>query len=505
MLPPRQRNMQTDLSVQNGKNNPCNSQQPVAVDEFAPLPAHLAKKIDDLLHTPNWMGLALHLPLRFEDPSTLTEINQLEAGQKANVIATVTHHEVLHRPRKQLKITVQDQDKQLVLRWLHCYPGQAEKMPLGARLKISGQVRASYSGCYEIVHPQVTRLLHSEADNDASSTRTATTHPPVTTSRSNTATTPNTTHSQLEPIYPSRSGLKQSEWRYWMKQLPNSCFEDTLSHELCRSHQLMPWQDTLKLLHGQAQPHALMALNDRSHPAWDRVKLDELLAQQLLLKQFRETKQSHQALALNQTDSTLLHQFIQKLGFQLTQAQQRAFNEIRYDLAQGSPMQRLLQGDVGSGKTIVAALACVHAVASNAQAAIAAPTEILAQQHFNKLQPLFNTIGIKVVLLHGRLKAKEKNQIIESIQSGQAQIVIGTHALFQDSITFKQLGFVVLDEQHRFGVAQRLNLISKANNNQLAHQLMMSATPIPRTLAQTYLADLTVSYLNEKPPGRNYH
>lgn len=457
--------------------------------EVAPLPLWLSEKIADLLHAPHWMGLALHLPLRFEDRSTLTSIDHLQLGEKVNLIATVVGHEIIHRPRKQLKIWVQDKDHDLLLRWLHFYPGQIDKMPAGARLKITGQVRAGYRGTLEMIHPQVTRILASQ------------TEPPTPSAQTDTATE-NSQNAKLEPVYPSRLNIKQRDWQNWTKQLPQACFEDTLSPPICDQYQLLSWPKTLQTLHGQATPTSLKALNDRSHPAWQRVKFDELLAQQLLLKKFRQEKQKQKAMALQNNQQDLVERFIQQLAFALTQAQQRAFKEIRNDMGKTVPMQRLLQGDVGSGKTVVAALACLHAVQSYAQAAIAAPTEVLAQQHFNKLQPLFSAIGLNTVLLHGRLKTKQKKAIYQQIELGDVHIVIGTHALFQDTVAFHNLAFVVVDEQHRFGVAQRLNFISKASGNHLAHQLMMSATPIPRTLAQTYLADLAVSYLDEKPPGR---
>lgn len=427
------------------------------------------------------MGLALHFPLRFEDKATIAAMDSISVGQKVNLNVTVTAQEVVRGRRKQLKVWAEDGDSQILLRWLHFYPGQAEKMPVGARLKVSGQIRQGY-GTLEIVHPTVARLSPAE---EAQVERSAT-------PQSGT----------LEPVYPSGAQLKQSDWQRWIKQIPPECFTDTIPAQTLKKNGLLAWDETLKTLHGQAQPEQINALNGRSHPAWERVKLDELLAQQLLLRQYRLEKQKEKAPEIGSRNKTLQNEFLDQLAFDLTGAQQKALKEILADMTKPFPMQRLLQGDVGSGKTVVAALACLQAVESGFQAAFLAPTEVLAEQHFYKLSQLFKRIGVTCARLQGSMKAKEKKQVLEQLQSGELSIVIGTHALFQSTVEFKNLALVVVDEQHRFGVEQRLSLISKANDNQLAHQLMMSATPIPRTLAQTYLSDLSVSNLDEKPPGR---
>ncbi|GLR26013.1 ATP-dependent DNA helicase RecG [Limnobacter litoralis] len=450
--------------------------------ELEPLPSSISEQAGGLLHASHWMGLALHLPLRFEDHATLTAMDSLTVGQKVNLNATVMAKEVQYQPRKQLKVWVQDGDTELLLRWLHFYPGLIQKLEEGTQLLISGQIRQSY-GCLEIVHPQIKiSRLGQIGESSVSSANQAV--------------------QKLEPVYPSTGQLKQAQWRAWMKKLPRACFEDTLTEQQCKAHGLMPLNEALNTLHGEAEPHLLFDLNQRTHPAWTRLKVDELLAQQLLLQVYRTQRTQEKAETLPIGKSNLINAFLRQLPFRLTGAQQRALLEIQQDLAKPYPMQRLLQGDVGSGKTLVAALACLTAVEHGKQAAILAPTEVLAEQHYFKLKPLLDKVNVHSAKLLGNLKKSEKNRVLASLADGSCQVVIGTHALVQEAVAFNRLALVIVDEQHRFGVAQRLELIRKAPPGYLAHQLMMSATPIPRTLAQTYLSDLSVSNLDEKPPGR---
>lgn len=464
------------------------------------------------------MGLALHLPLRYEDKATLTAMDALTPGDTVNITATVVGQELQRGPRKQLKVWVEDGHSQLLLRWLNVYPGLAEKMAEGTRLKISGKIRQGY-GILEIVHPQVKIVPPWEAErSDASgsdligsniSGSDANSHKSGSTSELHFNRQQHILSSEAsQPVYPSTGEIKQSDWSRWIKKIPSACFDEILPTEVIQKMGFSPWGDALRTLHGEAKPEEVFDLNNRTHPAWQRIKFDELLAQQLLLKQYRAHRSLERAPALKvramagRRPPTLREKFIEALGFQLTGAQTRAISEIAADLAQAHPMQRLLQGDVGSGKTVVAALSCLIAVENGMQAAILAPTEVLAEQHFYKLGKLFEQIGVRCARLQGAMKKSEKSKVNTDLQSGQIDIVIGTHALVQDTVQFASLAMVVVDEQHRFGVAQRLSLISKAQGGQLAHQLMMSATPIPRTLAQTYLSDLSVSNLDEKPPGR---
>ncbi|HEX4842945.1 MAG TPA: ATP-dependent DNA helicase RecG [Limnobacter sp.] len=472
-------------SAPRGANLAPKSAEP-AFSELAELPASIAEQVGGLLAANHWMALALHLPLRFEDRASITAMDALQVGQKVNIQATVTAQEVQHHPRKQLKVWVEDGDARLLLRWLHFYPGLRDKLSEGTVLHISGQIRQGY-GTLEMVHPSVKVVPAHGAPQS---------NPPGHQQQGVSLT------GVLEPVYPSSSGLKQADWHRWMRKLPPACFEDTLTVQQRSRHRLPDWASCLKTLHGQASPEDLYDLNLRTHPAWIRVKVDELLAQQLLLATWRAQRMQEQAHPLKADPSGLIHRFVSQLPFRLTGAQQRAVQEIAHDLQQSHPMQRLLQGDVGSGKTLVAAMACLQAVANGMQAAMLAPTEVLAEQHHHKLTPLFEAVGVRCAKLQGAMKKSEKNRVLQALANGEVDVVVGTHALVQEQVEFKQLALVVVDEQHRFGVAQRLSLLAKATGGKLAHQLMMSATPIPRTLAQTYLSDLAVSSLDEKPPGR---
>lgn len=454
-------------------------------EELLPLPTTIADAVGGVVHAPHWMGLALHLPLRFEDKASITAMDALHIGQKVNLLATVVGSEVQYHPRKQLRVWVEDGDTSLLLRWLHFYPGLQQKLSEGTRIQLSGQIRQGF-GTFEMVHPTV-KIAPAGAVAEPLET---------------IGGVQTRADAVLEPVYPSTGQLKQSDWHRWMKKLPPACFVDTLPQNLCKKHKLMPWHLALQTLHGQAKPQELYDLNLRTHPAWTRVKVDELLAQQLLMREYRQQRTQEKASALKAAKTGLVKKFIAQLPFKLTGAQKRSCQEIFDDMAQPYPMQRLLQGDVGSGKTLVAALACLRAIENGKQAAILAPTEVLAAQHHHKLTPLFEAVGVRCAKLQGAMKKSEKNQVLKALAAGEVDVVIGTHALVQDHVEFKALALVVVDEQHRFGVAQRLSLIGKASNGHLAHQLMMSATPIPRTLAQTYLSDLAVSNLDEKPPGR---
>lgn len=467
-------------------SQPLKQATPAQFAELQALPDSIQDQVLAFVHVGNWMGLALHLPLRYEDKASITAMDALVVGQKANLVATVVATEVTYHPRKQLRVWVEGDEVSLVLRWLHFYPALKDKFKEGTALHISGQIRQGY-GTLEMVHPTVKISPNHTPANGVN---------PASLKTGKASDTP------LEPVYPSGAQIKQSDWHRWMSKLPQACFDDTLPEALRARHQLIGWDQALRTLHGNAKPEELYDLNLRTHPAWIRVKVDELLAQQLLLRQYRLHRTQEKASSLISKNKGLVDRFLAGLPFELTGAQQRASVEIFSDLAQPFPMQRLLQGDVGSGKTLVAAMACLRAVENKKQAALLAPTEVLAAQHHHKLAPLFEAVGVRCAKLQGAMKKSEKDQVLNALAAGELDVVIGTHALVQDPVCFKSLALVVVDEQHRFGVAQRLALISKAPKGLLAHQLMMSATPIPRTLAQTYLSDLAVSSLDEKPPGR---
>jgi ATP-dependent DNA helicase RecG len=306
----------------------------------------------------------------------------------------------------------------------------------------------------------------------------------------------------LTPVYPAGEGLSQLVLRRAIADaMKRVDWTDTLPPAILKSMRLHPLETAVRTLHYPPAEIDENALIERSHPAWTRVKFDELLAQQLSLKRAQRARRAKGAAVLGKV-GTLSSAFEASLPFKLTKAQQRVLKEIRADIRQPYPMQRLLQGDVGSGKTIVAALSAAQAIDSGYQAALMAPTEILADQHFRKIAAWLEPLGVKVAWLTGSLKKKEKEAAYALVESGEAQLVIGTHAIIQDTVQFAKLGLVIVDEQHRFGVGQRLTLRNKGNGEHVPHQLMMSATPIPRTLAMTYYADLEVSVIDELPPGR---
>jgi ATP-dependent DNA helicase RecG len=420
------------------------------------------------------MDFVLHLPMRYEDETQIIPIQQanFRGGTSAQVDGVVQSCEIQYKPRKQLVVTIADESGQLVLRFLNFYGSQLKQMAVGMRLRVRGEIKHGFFGS-EMVHPNY-KVITDNAPLPSS----------------------------LTPVYHAGVGVSQAMLRKGISQaLEKVSLKDSLTPAMCQQLGFMSFKDAVQLLHHPSPEVDQYALLEHSHPAWERVKFDELLAQQLSLKRAQASRRSKGATQLD-VIGDLCHSFSANLPFSLTAAQQRVLDEIRHDLKQAYPMQRLLQGDVGSGKTIVAALAAAQAIDSGYQAALMAPTEILAEQHFRKIAALLTPFGVKTAWLTGSLKKKEKDQANAMIASGEAQLVIGTHALIQDSVQFAKLGLVIVDEQHRFGVAQRLNLRNKAEQGKTPHQLMMSATPIPRTLAMTYYADLEVSVIDELPPGR---
>jgi ATP-dependent DNA helicase RecG len=442
------------------------------------------------------IDLVLHLPMRYEDETTLTPIGELLPGETAQTEGVVVDNEIAYRPRRQLVVKLRDgTSDELALRFLNFYGSQVKQMALGQRLRVRGDVRGGFFGL-EMVHPTVRAV-----DEDAPLPQA------------------------LTPVYPSTAGVSQA---YLRKAIDNALARTALPELLpasiaeryCQPLALPPLAEAVRTLHHPGADADEAALIDGSHPAWARIKFDELLAQQLSLKRAHEERRRRTAPAMPRRTAsdaeTLAARLMHALPFALTQAQGRVVAEISADLAAPHPMQRLLQGDVGSGKTVVAALAAAQAIDAGYQAAMMAPTEILAEQHARKLRGWLEPLGVTVAWLAGSLKAKEKRSALEAAASGAASLVIGTHAIIQEAVEFARLGLVIVDEQHRFGVAQRLALRAKARNPAPAdgsdpaddarefqpHQLMMSATPIPRTLAMSYYADLDVSTIDELPPGR---
>ena len=467
-------------------------------------PATLAKLAKLGIH--HRADLLLHLPLRYEDETHLAPIAAVQPGQTIQVQGTITHSEIAFRPRRTLICRLQDNSGELYLRFLNFYPSQQKQLAEGKQIRAIGEVRTGYYGL-EMVHPKC-RAVEDDTPLQQS----------------------------LTPVYPTTAGLSQTVLRKLIANaLETLPLADTLPEVLLQRLGLMAFADSIQLLHNPTPEISANSLEQRSCAAWQRIKFDELLAQQLSMRVHHRERGKRIAPILpphrNLTDALL-----NNLPFALTNAQQKTYAEISRDLAQPHPMQRLLLGDVGSGKTIVAALAALQAIENGYQVALLSPTEILAEQHYLKLRDWLMPLGITSAWLSGSLKKKDKQLAAERIASGETLLAIGTHALFQEQISFHRLGLAIVDEQHKFGVQQRLALRNKGKpsqsvrgepvephslqantlrqaqgerpdesfvlNSNEPHQLMMSATPIPRTLAMSYYADLDVSVIDELPPGR---
>jgi ATP-dependent DNA helicase RecG len=426
--------------------------------------------------------LLLHLPLRYEDETHLAPIATVQPGSNAQVQGTITHSEIAFRPRRTLVCRLEDDGGELYLRFLNFYPSQQKQLAVGKQIRAIGELRMGYYGL-EMVHPKCRAV-----DDDT----------PL--------------QQSLTPVYPTTAGLSQPILRKLIgNALDTLPLSDTLPDALLQRLHLAGFAASIQLLHNPTPDIDASTLEERSHAAWRRIKFDELLAQQLSMRVHHRERSKRIAPTLA-PHRQLTARLIKDLPFALTKAQQRTFAEISRDLAQPHPMQRLLLGDVGSGKTIVAALAALQAIENGYQVALMAPTEILAEQHYLKLRDWLEPLAIVPVWLSGSLKKKEKQLAAERIASGETLLAIGTHALFQEQISFHKLGLAIVDEQHKFGVQQRLALRKKGTDSISSspvklssnepHQLMMSATPIPRTLAMSYYADLDVSVIDELPPGR---
>lgn len=437
------------------------------------------------------IDLALHLPLRYDDETRITLLRNARDGEVAQIEATVTSSEVQLRPRRMLKVMVDDGTGTCELTFFSFYPSHQKTLAVGARLRIRGEVKGGFWG-RQMLHPQF-RVAGGELP------------------------------AALTPVYPTTAGLPQPYLRRAVTSaLQRADLSETLPPDLeppvgiFRSkngiYRLSSLREALTFLHHPTPDVALTTLEDHSHPAWQRLKAEELLAQQISQQQSRRARDRLRAPVLHPRAPhgdalPLPAQLLAVLPFGLTAAQQRVGEEIAADLARPVPMHRLLQGDVGSGKTVVSALAACLAMDAGWQCALMAPTEILAEQHFAKmigwLEPLLAASGRRVAWLVGGQKKKERVAMLALVESGEAALVVGTHAIIQEQVRFQNLALAIIDEQHRFGVAQRLALRQKLAHHGLEpHLLMMSATPIPRTLAMSYYADLDVSVIDELPPGR---
>jgi ATP-dependent DNA helicase RecG len=419
--------------------------------------------------------LVLHLPLRYDDETSLCPIADVLPGEELLVQGTITDCDIKYRPKRQLVCRISDGTGELTLRFLNFYGSQVKTLAPGNIVRVFGSVRIGHFGA-EMVHPRY---------------RVATADAPVA--------------EVLTPIYPTTAGMGQDSLRRLIaRALDSESLAETLPASLLESLDLPSFEAAVRLLHNPPPDIARAALQGRVHPAWRRMKFDELLAQQLSMRVHYRRRRAAGAPVLK-ARGKLVNALLQRLLFQLTRAQNTVLAQIREDIGQSHPMQRLLQGDVGSGKTVVAALAALQCVENGYQAAVMAPTEILAEQHYRKFTEWLTPLDIHIAWISGGIKKSDKKQMVMDVAQGKAQIVVGTHALFEDEVVFKNLGLAVIDEQHRFGVHQRLALRMKgtqSNKGAQPHQLMMSATPIPRTLAMSYYADLDVSVIDELPPGR---
>ncbi len=422
--------------------------------------------------------LWFHLPLRYEDKTRITAIADLRAGERAQVEGVVEAVERGFRHRPQLKVAIGDASAQtLLLRFFHFNRAQAEQLVPGTRLLCYGEVRHAAQGL-EMVHPSYQRLGGSEAS---------------------------VVDEQLSPVYPTTEGLGQKRLVAVIGKalalLPPAGQLELIPPALCRTHGLTSLRDALLYVHRPPPDAHLGQLLLGRHPAQQRLAFEELLTQHLSLKRLRAVVRQRRAPVLG-APRQLHRRLLRALPFRLTAAQQRVSEEVARDLAQAQPMLRLVQGDVGSGKTVVAALAALAAVHAGYQTALMAPTELLAEQHLRNFRQWLQPLGIEVEWLAGKVTGKTRRQALARVADGAA-VVIGTHALMQEGVAFARLGLVIVDEQHRFGVQQRLALHEKGRQDRLVpHQLVLTATPIPRTLAMSAYADLDVSSIDELPPGR---
>ncbi|MEH6367484.1 MAG: ATP-dependent DNA helicase RecG [Pseudomonas marincola] len=425
----------------------------------------------------NLQDVLFHLPLRYQDRTRIVPIGSLRPGQDAVVEGTVTGADIAMGKRRSLLVRLNDGTGTLSLRFYHFSNAQKEGLKRGTHLRCYGEVRPGSSGL-EIYHPEY-RALSGETQIAVEQT--------------------------LTPIYPTTEGLTQQRLRQLselaLARLGPHSLPDWLPEELAKEYQLGPLAEAIRYLHRPPADADIEELAEGRHWAQHRLAFEELLTHQLSLQRLRESVRAQQAPQLP-VASKLPAQFLHNLGFEPTGAQKRVGAEIAYDLAQDEPMLRLVQGDVGSGKTVVAAFAALQALEAGYQVALMAPTEILAEQHFINFSKWLQPLGLEVAWLAGKLKGKARAAALEQIASG-APMVVGTHALFQDEVKFHKLALVIIDEQHRFGVQQRLALRKKGVDARLCpHQLIMTATPIPRTLAMSAYADLDTSILDELPPGR---
>jgi len=420
--------------------------------------------------------ILFHLPLRYEDRTRLCAIRDIWPAQQVSVQGIVQSSDIIFGKRRSWVVVLSDGTGSITLRFFHFSAAQKNAVTPGVRLRCFGEVKRGMRGV-EMLHPEY-KVVKDEGPPEVAET--------------------------LTPVYPTTEGLKQASWRNLTDQALIELKRCYPAEFLAPVLPPQAWSltDALCYLHRPPPDASLQLLEAGQHPAQQRLIFEELVAQQLSMLQLRGQCRSQQAIVFK-PDSALTPAFLASLPFSPTSAQQRVVQDILQDLAQPDPMLRLVQGDVGSGKTLVAALSALPVIAAGAQVALMAPTELLAEQHAATFRRWFEPLGIQVAWLGGKSKGKARDNELAAIQSGQAQLVIGTHALFQQQVQFARLALVIIDEQHRFGVHQRLELREKGSQSgYYPHQLVMTATPIPRTLAMTAYADLDTSVIDELPPGR---
>ena len=421
----------------------------------------------------NQYDLLFLLPIRYEDKTSLHKISALVAGEKALIQGFIVLTTVVYRGRRMLISQLSDDTGIITLRFFHFSKQQARRLAKNTVVRCFGQTRKTASGL-EMIHPEY-QIINPE--------------------------NPAPLEAGLTPIYPTTEGLQQGRLRKIVRaalEQQIDTIEELLPASIVKELGLVPLTESLREIH---QPSQKNIVNDHQSLARKRLIIEELLANQLALKRLKRYTKKEPAMVL--ANRLLKESLIKNLPFKLTKSQARVVEEIEMDLKKNQPMMRLLQGDVGSGKTIVAALAMLIAVGSKQQAALMAPTELLAEQHFNTVVSWFEPLGVSVALLKSKLSAKDRRTVFAGVANGTIDIIVGTHALFQPSVVYKNLALVVVDEQHRFGVEQRLSLMKKSSDrNTVPHQLIMTATPIPRTLAMTAYGDLDASIITELPKGR---
>lgn len=445
----------------------------LAVTQLKGVGTQLAKKLAKLgIH--NVQDILFHLPLRYMDRTRITPIGSVQSNTDVVIEGEVRGCDLVYGRRRSLMCRLQDNTGLITLRFFHFSNAQRQNLKTGSRLRCFGEAKHGSSGL-ELYHPEYQFLDQHQSE-------------PL--------------QQFLTPVYPATEGISQQRLRTIASQALALMKQHQLTELLPCELQKSSLTDAIKFIHQPPNTAPMDQLANGDHPAQQRLAFEELLAHHLSLLQLRQQIQQHRAPVLA-GNSELQQQFLDQLPFQLTAAQQRVSSEILNDLAKPFPMLRLVQGDVGSGKTVVAALAALQCIASGKQAAIMAPTEILAEQHRNSFSAWLEPLGIKLAWLTGKVKGKAREHQLNTIKDGSSQVVIGTHALFQEAVEFHDLALTIIDEQHRFGVHQRLALKEKGSDpNQVPHQLIMTATPIPRTLAMSAYADLDCSTIDELPPGR---